>query len=152
MMAGIHAGLAPLARALGTWAVAGRHPFLPGRVLQGRVAFEPIEGGAFVRMRSRMDDPQFPEGVAIFGTDGQDGRCCRMLYFDTRGVARIYDVEFHADGFAWSRAAPDLAQRFRVAIAGDGRTMEGRGEMSRQGGAWEKDLDLDYERLPDGGA
>src|SRR5262245_58185425 len=128
----INPALAPLDRAVGTWTVTGSHPYLPGRTLRGCVCFEPIEGGAFLRMHSKMEDPEFPEGVAIFGTDDADN-ACTMLYFDERGVARKYDVALHADGFTWSRdvPAPQFAQRFRVTIAKDGRTMKGEGTMKK---------------------
>jgi hypothetical protein len=138
--------LAKLERALGTWTVTGSHPYLPGRTLRGHVTFERIEGGAFVRMHSKMDDPEFPEGVAIFGTDG-DEDTCTMLYFDERGVARRYDVAFHADGFTWSRDSSKFAQRFRVTIADDGRTMESEGTMKKEGQTWEPDLRLSYVRV-----
>ena len=137
--------LAALDRVVGTWAVTGSHPGLPGRTLRGEVTFERIEGGAFVRMHSKMVDPEIPEGVTIFGTDGGD-KSCTMLYFDVRGVARRYEVAFHADGFGWSRDDPQFAQRYRVTIAEDGRTMEGKGEMKKAGAAWEPDLRLSYAR------
>jgi hypothetical protein len=137
--------LATLDRAVGTWSVTGSHPYLPGRTLRGRVTFERIEGGAFVRMHSKMDDPEIPEGVAIFGTDDADN-ACTMLYFDVRGVARTYDVAFNADGFTWSREAPQFAQRFHITIVNDGRAMEGEGTMRRNGQAWEPDLRLSYVR------
>jgi hypothetical protein len=91
--------LSLLDRAVGTWNVTGTHPYLPGRTLPGRVTFERIEGGAFLRMHSKMDDPELPEGVAIFGTDSDD-ETCTMLYFDERSVGRRYDVMFDEDGFA----------------------------------------------------
>jgi hypothetical protein len=137
--------LAPLDRAIGTWTVTGSHPYLPGRTLRGRVTFERIEGGAFVRVHSKMDDPEIPEGIAIFGTDDGDSTCT-LLYFDVRGVSRRYQVAFDADGFTWSRDDARLAQRFRVTIASDGRTMEAEGTMKRDGGAWEPDLRLSYVR------
>jgi hypothetical protein len=140
-----NAALAPLERIVGTWKVTGSHPALPGRTLPGQVTVERIEGGAFLRMRSTMKDPEFPEGVAIFGTDGDDDSCT-MLYFDDRGVARRYDVAFHADGFTWSRDSAKFAQRFRVTIADDGQTMESEGSMKKEGGAWEPDLRLSYVR------
>ncbi|HXS83498.1 MAG TPA: hypothetical protein VN896_12350 [Methylomirabilota bacterium] len=142
---GTNPALAILDGAVGTWTVTGSHPYLPGRTLRGRVTFERIEAGAFVRMHSKMDDPEIPEGVAIFGTDDADN-ACTMLYFDVRGVARKYDVALHADGFTWSRDAPQFAQRFRVTIANDGRTMEGEGTMKKDGPAWEPDLRLSYVR------
>lgn len=138
-----NSALAPLDRAVGTWTVTGSHPYLEGRTLRGLVTFEHIEDGAFVRMHTRMEDPEIPEGVAIFGTDGDQ---CFMLYCDTRGVARKYDVVFDADGFSWSRDTQEFAQRFRVKIAKDGRTMEGEGTMRKDGGAWEPDLGLSYVR------
>jgi hypothetical protein len=140
--------LAPLDRAIGVWNVTGSHPYLPGRTLRGRVTFERIEGGAFVHMHSKMEDPEFPEGGAIFGTDGEDGTCT-MLYFDERNVARRYAVALEPDGFTWSRDSSQLAQRFRVTIAEDGRTMESEGSMKRVkngSGAWEPDLRLSYVR------
>jgi hypothetical protein len=138
--------LALLTRTVGTWAVTGSHPYLPGRTLRGKVTFEPIEGGAFLRMHSKMEDPELPEGVAIFGTDGED-ETCTMLYFDERGVARKYDVTFQADGYTWSRDSPKFAQRFRVTIAVDGRKMESEGSMKKDGGSWEPDLRLSYVRV-----
>ena len=142
---GMNPALATLDRAVGIWTVTGSHPYLPGRTLRGRVAFDRIEGGAFVRMHSTMDDPEIPEGVAIFGTDDTDN-ACTMLYFDVRGVARKYDVVLHADGFTWSRDAPQFAQRFRVTISKDGHTMEGEGTMKKDGPTWEPDLRLSYVR------
>jgi hypothetical protein len=137
--------LAPLDRAVGTWTVTGSHPYLPGRTLRGRVTFERIEGGAFIRMHSKPDDPEIPEGIALFGTDDADDSCV-MLYFDERGVARRYAVALEANGFTWSRDAAELSQRFRVAIASDGSTMEGEGTMKRDGSDWEPDLRLSYVR------
>src|SRR5262245_18645084 len=115
----LNPGLATLDRLVGTWTVTGSHPYLPGRPLNGRVTFERIEEGAFVRMHSKMEDPEIPEGVAIFGTDDASN-ACTMLYFDVRGVARLYHVQFDVDGFTWSREAPQFSQRFRVTIAADG--------------------------------
>lgn len=137
--------LSPLDRAIGTWVVTGSHPYLPGRILRGHVRFERIEGGAFVRMHSKMDDADIPEGVAIFGTDGDDATCT-MLYFDERGVSRRYDITVDEHGFTWSRDTPPLAQRFRITIASDARTMEGEGTMKRGASAWEPDLRLSYAR------
>ena len=137
-----------LARAVGTWAVTGTHPLLPNATVSGRVTFEPIEQGAFIRMHSKMDDARFPEGVAIFGTDDGNGTCS-MLYFDERGVARTYDVAWHEDGFTWSREAPapQFAQRFRVTIATDGQSMQSVGTMKKHGADWEPDLSMSYVRV-----
>jgi len=86
-------GLSRLDRTVGEWIVTGSHPYMAGRTLRGRVTFERIEGGAFIRMHSKMDEPEFPEGVAIFGTDSDDGSCT-MLYFDERNVESRTLVKF----------------------------------------------------------
>ena len=137
--------LATLERAVGTWTVTGSHPYLQGRKLRGRVTFEAIEHGAFIRMHSKMEDAEFPEGVAIFGTDDED-EACTMLYFDERGVARRYGVALEPNGFTWSRNDPKFSQRFEVTIASDGRTMESKGTMKKAGSEWEPDLSLSYVR------
>ncbi len=137
--------LATLDRAAGTWIVTGSHPYLPGRTLRGRVTFERIEGGAFLRMHSKLEDADIPEGIAIFGTDG-DEKTCTMLYFDARGVSRRYEVTFHEDGFSWSREPPQFAQRFRITIAKDNSSMQGEGTMKQAGKDWEPDLRLSYVR------
>jgi hypothetical protein len=137
--------LSLLDAAVGRWTVTGSHPYLPGLALSGCVSFERIEGGAFLRMHSRMDQTEIPEGVAIFGTDS-DEETCTMLYFDERGVGRRYDVTFHEDGFSWTRDAKAFAQRFRITIAKDGRAMRGEGMMKKEGSEWESDLQLSYAR------
>jgi hypothetical protein len=145
--------LAPLDRALGTWVVTGSHPYLQGRTLRGEVTFERIEGGAFVRMHSKMVDPEIPEGVAIFGTDRAGGaeapndapEACTMLYFDERGVPRRYEVALRDNGFTWTRDDAEFAQRFEVRF-GSANEMEGEGAMKKAGGAWEPDLRLSYAR------
>jgi hypothetical protein len=137
--------LAVLDRTVGAWLVTGSHPYLPDRLLRGRVTFARIEGGAFLRMHSKMQDAEIPEGIAIFGTDA-DEQTCTMLYFDERGIGRRYEVTFHDDGFSWSRDPPQFAQRFRITIAKDNASMQGQGMMKQAGKDWEPDLSLSYVR------
>lgn len=54
--------LATLDRVVGTWTVTGSHPHLPGRTLRGRVTFERIEGGAFLRMHLKNIRSRDPRG------------------------------------------------------------------------------------------
>lgn len=138
--------LAPLARAVGNWTTVGKHPMLPGVDLHGRASFEWLEGGAFLILRTETDEPEVPSGIAIFGSDDQlDERY--MLYFDERGVSRLYQLTLRDDGFEWSRNAPGFSQRFRVTISEAGQTMVGKGELCRDGSTWEGDLDLTYRRI-----
>ncbi len=85
--------LQPLTMFIGEWVAQGTHPYVPDTVLHGHVSFEWIEGGAFLVMRSSIDEPRFPSGISIFGSDDVTGELF-MLYFDERDVSRKYDVSF----------------------------------------------------------
>jgi len=136
--------LAAFAPLLGQWTTTGTHPYLPGRTLRGAVSFEPIEGGAFVRMRSTSAEREIPSGVAIFGSDDAEGEGT-VLYFDARGVSRRYVWKSGDGEISWWRDDPAFRQRFTVSVHPDGRRLTGKGQMSRDGAPWEDDLALDYQ-------
>jgi hypothetical protein len=130
---------------VGTWTTVGTHPMVPGTTFHGRTTFEWGEGGAFLLMRSEIEEPGIPSGIAIIGSDDA-ARDFSMLYFDERAVSRRYDVTMDGEVMTWSRNAPDLSQRFRCTLAKDRRSMLGRGVLSRDGSTWEGDLELAYTR------
>ena len=138
--------LKPLSVLIGDWTTVGTHSLIPDTTLHGRTSFEWLEGGAFLLMRSEIDEPSIPSGIAIFGSDDAIGAYF-MLYFDERGVSRRYDVSLHNNTLKWWRNAPGLSQRYTYTIVDDGRTIIGRGELSKDGLSWEKDLDLTYTRV-----
>ena len=137
--------LAPLRALVGAWSTVGTHPLVPGKTFHGRTTFDWLEGGAFLIMHSRIDEPEIPSAVAVFGSDDTTGECS-MLYFDERGVSRRYEVSLQGDVWKWWRNAPGFSQRFTGDIAADGRTIVSRGELSRDGESWEPDLQLTYTR------
>jgi hypothetical protein len=137
--------LEPLRVLVGTWNTVGTHPLVPGTTFHGRTTFDWLAGGAFLIMRSQIDEPGIPSGIAIFGTDDTTGECA-MLYFDERGVSRRYEARLRDGTWTWWRDSPEFSQRFTGTIAADGRTIVGRGEMSRDGAPWEPDLQLIYTR------
>ena len=138
--------LAPFAPLIGRWKMSATHPMLAGVQLHGETTFEWLDDGAFVLWRSSMNDPRFPIGVALFGSDDERGEYF-MLYFDSRGVSRKYDVGVDGRTIRWWRNAPTLSQRQTWTIAGDGRSVVAKGEMSRDGGAWEGDLSGTLTRI-----
>jgi hypothetical protein len=105
-----------------------------------------LEGGAFIIMRTEMDDRVIPAGIAIFGSDDAE-KSHFMIYFDERGVSRKYDVTIQGNTWTWSRNAPGFSQRYSVDIVDNGEKMIGKGEMSKDGVTWEGDLDLIYVRI-----
>ena len=138
--------LGPWRVLVGEWATVGTHPYIPDTTLHGRTVFEWLEGGAFLMMRSEIDEPGIPSGIAIFGTDDAKGECS-MLYFDERGVSRKYDASLNGNVVKWWRNDPGFSQRFHCTIIDNGRGMVGKGELSKDGAAWEPDLALTYTKV-----
>jgi hypothetical protein len=138
--------LRPFAVLLGEWRTVGTHPYFPDVTFHGRASFEWLEAGAFLIMRTETDEPQIPSGLAIFGTDDATGDCS-MLYFDERKVSRKYEVALKDNVLRWWRTAPGFSQRYVATISGDGRTIVGKGELSKDGVTWEGDLELTYSRM-----
>ena len=141
---GPNPALEPLAPLIGNWRTTGTHPLVPGTTFHGRTSFAWHEGGAFVLMRSEIDEPGIPSAVTVIGSDGAAGSRT-MLYFDERDVSRRYTVEVGDGEVSWHRDEAGFAQRMVLSIAGE--RLEARGTMSRDGGAWEDDLQLTYERI-----
>ena len=137
--------LEPFGVLVGTWNTVGTHPLTPGTTYHGRTTFEWLAGGAFLLMRSQIDEPQIPSGIAIFGTDDTTGECT-MLYFDERDVSRKYEASFRDNVLRTWRNAPGFSQRMTLTISADGRTIAGSGEFSRDDAPWEPDLALTYTR------
>ena len=136
--------LAPLSFLVGEWRTEGSHPLIPGKV-HGRTSFAWSDGGAFLVMRSEIDEPGIPSGIAILGTD-DDSKECSMLYFDERGVSRRYVVALRSDQWEWWRDSPGFSQRFTAQVVDGGKRMVGQGELNR-GRGWEPDLQLTYTRI-----
>lgn len=126
---------------VGEWHTTGTHPLVPGKTFHGRTSFAWHEGGAFLIMHSEIDEPEIPSGVAIFGSDDAAARYF-MLYFDERGVSRKYDVTMTGNVLTWQREDSRLSQRATITVDEDGTRMIMKGQMSRDGGAWEDDLSL----------
>jgi hypothetical protein len=138
--------LQPFETLIGEWQTVGTHPYVPDTVFHGRTSFAWHEGGAFLIMRSEIDEPEIPSGVAIIGSDDA-AKTYFMLYFDERGVSRKYDLTMTQNLLTWRRDEPSLSQRSTMAIEADGNRLVAHGEMSRDGAAWETDLSLTYVRV-----
>ncbi|HEX7964242.1 MAG TPA: hypothetical protein VF651_00880 [Gammaproteobacteria bacterium] len=138
--------LEPFRVLVGEWTTEGTHPHVPGKVFHGRASFQWIEGGAFLMMRSETDEPEVPSGLAIFGSDNVAGECW-MLYFDERGVSRNIQTAMRDGVWTWWRYNPKFSQRFTGTFTDGGRTLVSKGEMSKDGGPWEPDLQLTYKRV-----
>lgn len=62
-------------------------------------------------MRSEIDEPGIPSGLAIIGNDDSRDEYS-MHYFDERGVSRKYEIMRNDNVWKWWRNAPDFSQHF----------------------------------------
>jgi hypothetical protein len=88
--------------------------------------------------------------VCVVGPDRQGG--FTQHYFDSRGVARVYEMKFEAGRWELLRVTPDFSpldfsQRFVGQFNGDRSRIEGGWESSPDGHNWALDFRLDYIRL-----
>jgi hypothetical protein len=139
-----NAALKPLEFLIGDWRTTGSHPMMSGKELSGRTSFAWHEGGAFLIMRSQVDEPQFPDGVAIIGSDDTAGEFA-MIYFDERGTSRLMDVAVGDRTVTWRRDNPEFSQCLTITV--EGERLVSKGRMSRDGGPWENDLSQAFERI-----
>ena len=138
---------------IGEWSLEPGLELPSSGEVTGRTTFEWMPGGRFLVQRWEVSHPAAPDGLSVIGVDERRGSghgSYRQHYFDSRGVARLYEMSF--DGETWKlwRNAEDFsplsfAQRFEGTFGEDGNTITGRWETSTDGGAtWEKDFDLTY--------
>jgi hypothetical protein len=110
--------------------------------------FEWLAGKRFLVQRWEVDHPEAPDGIAIIGFDPTKATYLQH-YFDSRGVARVYDMTFSNGVWELQRFAsePDFSQRFTGRFTDDGNSIVGAWEISRDGSGWEPDFNLTYTRL-----
>jgi hypothetical protein len=113
--------------------------------------FEWLPGGQFLVQRWEVAHPDAPDGIAIIGL-GPDGKAYTQHYFDSRGGARVYAMNFSDGVWTLLRASPDFSpldfwQRFTGTFSDDGNTIHGRWETSSDGSSWEQDFDLTYTKV-----
>lgn len=129
---------------VGEWATQAA---IPGRaVAHGRTTFEWLEGGGYLIQRAVMDDPVFPRGVMVIGPDASGERVVQH-YFDSRGVARVYDVSFDDGVLQLWRDGPDFAQRYSGRLDPEGGVITGAWEICDDGKTWRHDFDLTYTKV-----
>jgi hypothetical protein len=130
---------------IGEWTTVGTHPQIPSAV-HGHSAFEWLREGALLAWHFNWErGREIPSAFSVIGHDDAV-EACSMLYTDERGVARIYQMNL-ADG-VWRmwRDTPGFSQRMTGTFSDDGNTITVRGELSRDGSTWERDLSVTYTR------
>lgn len=139
--------LQALSALVGEWTTEATHPIYPSTVVHGRSTFEWLEGERFLIVRARSDHPDFPDSISIVGDAGG----LRMHYFDSRGVARIYEMTMDGRVWTFSRTAPDFSplnfkQRLTWRFSDDGQTIRGTSQICEDDKSWKDDLQITYRR------
>ena len=70
-----------------------------------------------------------------------------VLYFDTRGVSRIYQMSLEGGQWKMWRDAPGFSQRYVGTFSEDKNSITARWEKSSDGLNWEHDFDMTYTRV-----
>ncbi len=120
---------------------------VPGVDARGRTTFDWLEGGGFLIERSSVDRPEFPNAICVIGATGADGGL-QQHYFDSRGVARVYEMSLEDGVWTLFRDGPDWPQRYIGELSEDGNIITGRWEAGSESGApLEHDFDMTYTRV-----
>jgi hypothetical protein len=157
-MASFDEGLKGLNRLVGPWVTGATHPAVPGAVVYGSCVTEWLEGENFLIRRSRTDHADFPDSVAVLGFVGSDrvdegGKVAgargalTMSYFDSRGVARVYESSVDETRWAHRRNAKGFSQRFTGTFADGGATTIGASRLCEDGVHWADDLKVTFRRV-----
>jgi hypothetical protein len=140
---------------VGEWATEAS---IEGQLMaHGKTAFEWLEGGSFLIEHDVAGPP--PPGAPtewaanapqhatkITGLDDGTGEFS-MLYSDSRGVFRVYQLSLRDGVWKIWRDSPEFNQRFTGIFSDDGNTITGQWEFSSDGTNWAKDFDLTYRRV-----
>jgi hypothetical protein len=138
--------IADLQVLVGEWNIELRFPTdAPGTVM-GHASYEWLEDGAFLVMHTGNKRAGTPYSTCIVGRD-DPSRPYTMLYFDNRGVSRVYMMSLEGRQWKQWRDNAGFSQRFFGELSDDGNTIHARWEKSSDGNEWTHDFDLIYTRV-----
>jgi len=140
--------LSDLALLIGEWkTVVYNASFLSDRLskLNGKTLFEWFEEQTFLIMRSGVEGDGPPNVVAIISGDDTNKQY-QMLYYDERGVSRIYNMSFENDTWKLWRDSSKFSQRFEGKVSADRKTINASWVNSTDGKTWQHDFNIDYHK------
>lgn len=117
----------------------------PKATIQGSVTFEWIEDGGFLIIRQGIKGSGMPWSEWLVGRD-ENVQDYIVLYFDDRGVSRVYQMSFAKGVWKIWRNSPKFSQRFIGKVSKDEKTIKASWEKSTDGKKWEHDFDIIYRR------
>jgi Protein of unknown function (DUF1579) len=121
-------------------------PGSPETTGRGRTTFEWLEGRFFLTQHFVNEHPSAPSGISIIGLT-EDRNTFTQHYYDSRGVARVYQMTLAGREWKLWREAPGFWQRYTGVISTDGTTITGAWQASTDGREWRHDFDLSYVKV-----
>jgi hypothetical protein len=137
--------LADLTPLLGDWVIEIVFPRDPPNEVFGTMTCAWLDDGAFLVMRTRIDWEGPGSSICVIGRDDAE-EAYSLLYFDDRGVSRIYKMQFGDGLWRQWRMAPGFSQRFTGTLGFEGKVISAKWEASDDNEAWELDFELTYRR------
>ena len=134
---------------VGKWTVEMVFPGEEGFTAQTQASFEWLDDDHFFLVyRAGTPGSDLPVGHCIIGADNTMDSYT-MLYSDSRGFARIYQMSLKDGVWKQWRDDPAFYQRSSLTFSEDGRSITGSHENSEDGMNWKHDFDLTYTRVTD---
>jgi hypothetical protein len=137
--------LEPMNALVGKWRTEAHHASYPD-VVRGHAVFEWLDGGHFLVLRWDVDHPDFPNSISVIGSIEPDADPT-MHYFDSRGVARVYQFKATAQEWGFSRDWPGFSQRYTATFNEDRSEAGGPIEKCLDDENWELDFPLRWIRI-----
>jgi hypothetical protein len=131
---------------IGEWNIEITFPNDPPGTVFGRAIFEWFDDGSFLLIRSGNNTGGPPQSVSMVSRD-DTLEAYTMLYFDDRGVSRIYNMSFKDNVWKQWREAPNFLQRFTGTLSADGKTISAEWQNSPDGVIWAHDFYLTYTKV-----
>jgi hypothetical protein len=131
---------------VGEWNMKMTDPSDPAAVVYGQADFSWLPGEYFMVQHWEIASVDFPAGISITGWSAITHNFS-MHYYDSRGVARIYEMSLEANVWKVWRVMPGFSQRFKGTFSADGNTILGSWEKSVDDSVWEYDFDVTYTRV-----
>ena len=119
----------------------------PSESIAGNVSFEWFEDETFIIMRSDITENGPPAMVSVINQDDTNGQAV-MVYYDSRGVSRIYQMSF-ADNIwkLWRDApSPGFNQKFEGLVSHNGKTIDASCHKMEENNIWVHDFTIKYEK------
>jgi hypothetical protein len=129
---------------VGEWTTEVDHADLGA--VRGELSTQWLDGGGYLIQRGTLENPAFPRFIALIGPDRSGDRIVQH-YFDSRGVARVYEISLDNGVLRlWRDDPEDFSQRYTGRFSDDGSAIEGAWERAEPDGTWVHDFGLTYRR------